>query len=97
MKPFFFCSRLNTHRELYSALRNVIDHQDKFATTQIDDHVSKLFQFDFEQCGIHMEEKQRQRVVHLNDCILQMGQRFMAGAINPRSVAKEVLPENIRQ
>ncbi|CAO1307868.1 unnamed protein product [Diamesa hyperborea] len=88
--------KLNTHRELFQSLRRVVDSGDSFETTAIDDHVAKLFLFDFEQCGIHLEEKLRQRVVHLNDCILQLGQRFMAGAVNPRAIPKTVLPENIR-
>lgn len=74
----------------------MVDTKDIFPTNAIDDHVAKLFLFDFEQCGIHLEEKLRQRVVYLNDCILQLGQQFMAGAVHPRSVAKHVLPENIR-
>ncbi|GLH15007.1 Mitochondrial intermediate peptidase [Gryllus bimaculatus] len=88
--------KLNTHRELYSALRTVVDSKDKFPTTSVDDHVSRLFLFDFEQCGIHLPEDARRRVVELNDYILQLGQKFMAGAVSPRSVPKELLPDNIR-
>uniref|UniRef100_A0A1B0DMG1 Peptidase M3A/M3B catalytic domain-containing protein n=1 Tax=Phlebotomus papatasi TaxID=29031 RepID=A0A1B0DMG1_PHLPP len=88
--------KLNTDRELYRVLKAVVDSGDIFPTTLVDDHVAELFLFDFEQSGIHLEENLRRRVVHLNECILQMGQRFMAGAITPRVVNKEVLPENIR-
>lgn len=89
--------KLNTNRELFTALKNVVDHGDSMETDAIDRHVSSLFLFDFEQCGIHLEEQKRQRVVYLTDCILQLGQRFMAGAVNPRSVDKNTLPESIRQ
>ena len=89
--------RLNTHKNLYQSLKNTVESGDIFETTDIDNHVSKLFLFDFEQCGIHLEEEQRQRVVYLNDCILQLGQRFMSGAVNARQVSKSVLPENIKQ
>lgn len=89
-------SRLNTHKPLYKALKNVVDTKDTFETNAIDDHVAKLFLFDFEQCGIHLEEKQRQKVVYLNDTILQLGQRFMTGAVHPRQVSKSVLPDNIK-
>ncbi|XP_049812757.1 mitochondrial intermediate peptidase [Schistocerca nitens] len=88
--------KLNTHRELYSALRNVAENKDKFETTPVDEHVAQLFLFDFEQCGIHLPESDRCRVVELNDYILQLGQRFMAGAVSPRAIPKEVLPKNIR-
>lgn len=89
--------KLNTNRTLFTALKNVVDHGDSMETNAIDRHVSSLFLFDFEQCGIHLEEQKRQRVVYLTDCILQLGQRFMAGAVNPRSVDKNTLPESIRQ
>lgn len=89
--------KLNTDRTLFKALKNVVDLGDTMDTNAIDKHVSSLFLFDFEQCGIHLQEQQRQRVVYLTDCILQLGQRFMAGAVNPRSVDKHTLPESIRQ
>lgn len=73
-----------------------MENGDKFPTSEIDNHVAKLFLFDFEQSGIHLQESQRRKVVYLNDCILQLGQRFMAGAVHPRSVPKHILPENIR-
>lgn len=90
------CFRLNTHRELFQSLKQVVDNGDIVDTTAIDDHVAKLFLFDFEQCGIHLEENLRKKVVHLNECILHLGQRFMSGAVHPRSIPKTVLPENIR-
>lgn len=89
--------KLNTDRTMFQALKDVVDHGDSMETNEIDKHVSRLFLFDFEQCGIHLEEQKRQRVVYLTDCILQLGQRFMAGAVNPRSVDKNTLPESIRQ
>ncbi|XP_035907531.1 mitochondrial intermediate peptidase isoform X2 [Anopheles stephensi] len=84
--------KLNTHKTLYNALKTVVDDGDTFETTDVDKHVAKLFLFDFEQSGIHLEEAARQRVVFLNDCILQQGQRFMAGAVNPRRIARSILP-----
>ncbi|KAG8286247.1 hypothetical protein J6590_065151 [Homalodisca vitripennis] len=88
--------KLNTNKELYQALRHVVEKGDKMATTEIDEHVARLFMFDFELCGIHLPEHQRQEVVALNDYILQMGQRFMSGAVSPRAVPSELVPRNIR-
>lgn len=88
--------KLNTHRELYSALKTVSDVGDKFEMTAVDKHVARLFLFDFEQSGIHLPESDRRCVVDLNSYILQTGQKFMNGAVNPRSVPKEMLPDNIR-
>jgi len=50
----------------------VTSNGDTQVTSDIDNHVAKLFLFDFEQCGIHLPEKQRRRVVELNDYILQV-------------------------
>ncbi|XP_065084685.1 mitochondrial intermediate peptidase [Ochlerotatus camptorhynchus] len=88
--------KLNTHKKLYKALKRVVDENDLMETTDVDKHVAELFLFDFEQCGIHLKEQDRQRVVYLNDCILQLGQRFMAGAVHPRTIKKSVLPDAIR-
>lgn len=88
--------KLNTHRELFQSLKDVVDNGDIVETTAIDDHVAKLFLFDFEQCGIHLEEELRKKVVMLNESILYLGQRFMAGAVHPRALPKSVLPENMR-
>ncbi|CAD6242171.1 GSCOCG00009431001-RA-CDS [Cotesia congregata] len=89
--------KLNTHRELYTSLSKVVASGDIVPTSEIDNHVSKLFLFDFEQCGIHLPENLRRQVVRINDKILQVGQKFMAGAVTPRSVDCELLPEHIRQ
>ncbi|XP_058832666.1 mitochondrial intermediate peptidase [Topomyia yanbarensis] len=88
--------KLNTHKKLYRALKQVVDGNDLMKTTDVDKHVAELFLFDFEQSGIHMTENDRKKVVYLNDCILQLGQRFMAGAVHPRTIKKSVLPETIR-
>lgn len=89
--------KLNTHRKLYEALEKVVKHGDIIETTNIDDHVSKLFLFDCEQCGIHLPDNIRQQVVYLNYNILQIGQKFMHGAIAPRPVKSQLLPKHIRQ
>lgn len=65
-------NRLNTHRELYDLLKRVTSNGDTQVTSDIDNHVAKLFLFDFEQCGIHLPERQRRKVVELNDYILQV-------------------------
>lgn len=89
--------KLNTNLPLYQSLKSVVENGDSFNTDAIDDHVAKLFLFDFEQCGIHLEEKLRRKVVYLNNCILQCGQKFMAGAVEPRAVRKSMLPNRLHQ
>lgn len=70
---FYLIIRLNTHRGLYNALREVVNSGDIVKTTEIDEHVSNLFLFDFEQSGIHLPEKLRQQVVKINGDILVVG------------------------
>ncbi|KAK7075656.1 hypothetical protein SK128_015080 [Halocaridina rubra] len=89
--------QLNTHKELYEALLDVYKNGDKFPTTDVDKHVTKLFLFDFEQSGIHLDEIKRKRVVGLNESILTLGQHFMNGSLQPRAIPKTKLPENLRQ
>lgn len=88
--------QLNTNRNLYEILKRSVDSGDCLPTSAMDIHVAKLFIFDFEQSGIHLEEAQRQQVVNLNEYILQLGQRFSMNAHEPRQVNKEDLPSHIR-
>ncbi|XP_064455860.1 mitochondrial intermediate peptidase-like [Ornithodoros turicata] len=88
--------KLNTNKELYNALRQVAEHGDIVPTTEEDNHVSKLFLADFEQSGIHLDAETRRKVVALNDHILHVGGYFTNNALQPRSVKKSQLPENIR-
>ncbi|KAH8234093.1 hypothetical protein KR038_001299 [Drosophila bunnanda] len=87
---------LNTHRSLYQALNHVVKHGDKMPSSEVDRHVASLFLFDFEQCGIHLPEKERLRVVRLNDYILQLGQKFMNGAAQPSVLPRTQVPDAIR-
>merc|ERR1719228_2471552 len=59
-------------------------------------HVAKLFLQDFQQCGIHLEDNEREDVVQLNDRILRLGQQFSAGCHQPKVVRADVLPAQIR-
>lgn len=65
--------------------------------TDEEKHVIDLFIFDFEQCGIHLPDEEREAVVNLNDCILQLGQKFMNQASLPRTVDKNSVPPSLRQ
>lgn len=92
---WFFC-RLNTNKKLYTALKNVVENGDIIPTDAVDDHVAKLFLFDFEQCGIQLSESERQKVVALNDSILRLGHHFVAGSSNPRYVKESLLPDTLK-
>ncbi|XP_012281135.1 mitochondrial intermediate peptidase [Orussus abietinus] len=88
--------QLNTHGELYTVLKHVVNQGDIQKLTDIDNHVLKLFLFDFEQCGIHLPDSQRKVVVDINDYILHVGQKFMAGAFEPRTIKLSELPKEAR-
>lgn len=88
---------MNTHKKLYETLRNVLNDGDIIPMTDIDKHVMGLFLYDFEQSGIHLDEDARKSVVYLNDCVLRLGQRFMSGALTPRTVSGNSLPDSVKK
>ncbi|XP_030760586.1 mitochondrial intermediate peptidase [Sitophilus oryzae] len=87
--------KLNTNIELYEVLKNAVRQGDVVKTTDVDNHVGELFLFDFEQCGIHLPEETRNKVVQLNDSILTLGQQFVSGTATPRVIKKDLLPPNV--
>lgn len=87
--------RLNTNRELFDALLEVIKNGDIMETTSTDNYVTELFLFDFEQCGIHLDNDVRQEVVRLNEHILHVGTYFMHGTTKPRIVTKDTIPDSL--
>ncbi|XP_043477503.1 mitochondrial intermediate peptidase [Leptopilina heterotoma] len=89
--------KLNTNRNLYDSLQRVLKNGDIEKTTDIDNHVAQLFSIDFEQSGIHLPEDQRREVVEYNDFILQIGQKFTATALAPRSIRIDQIPTIARK
>lgn len=87
--------QLNTNRKLYDTLKYAIKTKDIKPLDDVDKIVGELFLFDFEQCGIHLSDEERNKVVELNDFILNVGQQFVNGTSNPRIVKKNMLPKNI--
>jgi len=77
-------------------LKGVTGHKDILSTTAVDEHVTQLFLFDFEQSGIHLDTQKRSQVVYLNDLILYTGQQFASNSTQPSSVKREVVPANVR-
>ncbi|XP_042908420.1 mitochondrial intermediate peptidase [Parasteatoda tepidariorum] len=87
---------LNTNRDLYLKLKQVVEKGDVCATDDTDNYIANLFLFDFEQSGIHLDKKTREKIVQFNDYILHVGSHFMSRTLNPRTVLKSQLPESIR-
>lgn len=82
--------RLNTDPRLYNALKKV-----KF-NDPLDDYVAKLFMFDFEQSGIHLDDNKRNEVLQINESILRLGSIFAANSGQGRMVKTNQLPEKMR-
>nr|CAI5828877.1 unnamed protein product [Callosobruchus analis] len=88
--------KLNTNIKLYDALKHAVEQGDIVPYTETDKLVGELFLLDFEQCGIHLPEDERNRVVTLTNMILNLGQQFVAGTSTPRLVKKSQLPSTLR-
>ena len=76
--------RLNTDVILFESLREAVEDGKDIMEEEVDQHVAKLFLLDFYQCGIHLPDQQRQKVVEFNDSILQIGQHFSTNCHRPR-------------
>jgi len=87
---------LNTHTGIFIKLQAAVQDGDINHESDVDKHVAKLFLQDFLQCGIHLPDAEREKVVELNDSILRLGQQFSAGCHRPRVIAPEMLPEHVR-
>ena len=88
--------KMNTNTHIHKALKRVIMHGDNITTDNIDDRVAKLFMFDFEQSGIHLEEAKRKTFVDLNELILMQGSYFMQGCHRPVNIRKSDLAPHLR-
>lgn len=64
---------LNTHTGIFNKLQSAVKDGDINDETEVDQHVAKLFLQDFLQCGIHLPDHDREKVVQLNDQILRLG------------------------
>ena len=84
--------KLNVNVDLYKALDNVVKHGDQFPEDDVDKRVAELFLFDFEQSGIHLEERKRQKFVEINEEILMTGHVFMQNCSTPVTVRSNQVP-----
>ncbi|XP_029634269.1 mitochondrial intermediate peptidase [Octopus sinensis] len=87
---------LNTNVELYQALKKVLETGDIIPMDCVDERVGKLFLFDFEQSGIHLDEVKRKHFVQLNESILMLGTYFSQGCQKPSSILKSQLPDKLQ-
>jgi len=86
---------LNTNAAIYSALEKALAEGDVNPVDEMERRVGELLLFDFQQSGIQLPEKQRQRFVQLNEAIHTVGNRFSQNASLGRSVSRSVLPKHL--
>jgi len=89
--------KCNTNFDLYHAIKNVVDNGDIYSETDTDKHVAKLFLRDFEQSGIHLDDKSREYIVQLNNEILALSQYFSTNAHSEVIVPKKEIPFNFHK
>lgn len=92
-----FVEKLNTNLELYKALKFALsDEQVLHGMDDITKHVGNLFLFDFEQSGIHLEEKKRNDAVRLHEMILTFGAEFSHNTATASRYPLQKWAENVR-
>ena len=96
--------KLNTNHKLYAKLKNETENADRPSASsndpnapqldECDKRVSKLYLLDFEQSGIHLDEKVRNQFVRVNDELINLLMRFQVNSQTPSTVyANELDPK----
>ncbi|XP_071798886.1 mitochondrial intermediate peptidase-like [Asterias amurensis] len=89
--------RLNTNVELKDSLQRLLDDPKTFSAMDEESQiVAKLFMFDFEQSGIHLEEAKRKEFVRLNEEVHILGSQFVQGTQAAHAIEKKRLPQHIQ-
>lgn len=85
-----FCSisqiveKLNTNLKLYKKLKSEYDQAHNM--DDCDRRVCKLFLIDFEQSGIHLDERTRNKFVSLNDQLIDYLTKFQGNTQTPAQI-----------
>ena len=87
--------KLNTHYELYVALRDSSEEGAKSGIDAVTEHVARLFLYDFEQSGIHLHWRKRNLSTALHDAIIHTGAYFTKNTASPRKYPVSMWPRNL--
>ncbi|XP_022107562.1 mitochondrial intermediate peptidase-like [Acanthaster planci] len=89
--------QLNTNVDLKESLQRLLDDTATFSAMDEESQiVARLFMFDFEQSGIHLEQAKRQEFVRLNEVIHILGSQFVQGTQTANAIEKRRLPQHIQ-
>ena len=88
-----YVEQLNTNTGLHQALRALMDSREFGSYDEVTRRTAEIFMHDFEISGIHLESSARERVVSLNNQLLELSYHFSKNASLPVHVpAKECPP-----
>ena len=88
-----YVEELNTNPYLYNALKKLMSNQQFQSYDQVTRRTAETFLHDFEISGIHLETSKREKVVQLNNQILELSYHFHHNTSVPALVHKDVCPQ----
>jgi mitochondrial intermediate peptidase len=78
---------LNTNLELYNKLKEFYINSDHdLKVDECDKRVTKLYLADFEQSGIHLDEKNRKKFVQINNKLIELLTKFQINSQLPSEI-----------
>lgn len=87
-----YVEELNTNPYLYNAVRKLISDEQFQSHDDVTKRTAETFLHDFEISGIHLETSKREKVVKLNNQILELSYHFHHNTSVPSLVRKDVCP-----
>lgn len=87
--------KLNTNFELYSKLRSSLSQDARM--DECDQRVCRLFLLDFEQSGIHLDQKSRNNFVAINDQLVHVLMKFQINSQAPSQVGWNEIDPKFKQ
>ena len=92
--------KLNTNFKLYSKLKRETESVERIEEAKLDDcdiRVSKLYLLDFEQSGIHLDERTRNKFVHVNDDLINVLMKFQINSQTPTLLSTQEVDKKFNQ
>ena len=84
-----FVEELNTDTSLHRSLLQFMKSREFSETDPIMRRTTELLMHDFEASGIHLDQEKRERVVELNNRILELSHQFMQNTTQPTIVSRD--------
>lgn len=87
-----YVEELNTNQHLYNVLKNLTSSPQFQSYDEVTRRTAETFLHDFEISGIHLDSSKRERVVDLNNQILQLCHLFHHNTSVPVAVPRDACP-----